>query len=117
MVKRFKKNFILVLVFIPIIAFSHDIPAPFLLCKKDNINIVCVGGYSNGSHAKGNKISLINLETKEVLERKVFDRKSKVVFENIPKDNFYILMNIGNGTNSIEVSKNQILDWTNAEKP
>ena len=38
MVKRFKKNFILVLVFIPIIAFSHDIPAPFLLCKKDNIN-------------------------------------------------------------------------------
>ena len=112
--KYIKRFFSLCLVFtiFPIFAFSHGVaPAPFLLCKKDNTNIVCVGGFSNGMNVRGSSISLIKLEngkTSEVLEKKVFDRSSKVVFENIPKDDFYILMNIGNGTNSIEVLKGEV---------
>ncbi|WP_323594983.1 hypothetical protein [Aliarcobacter butzleri] len=102
---------ILILSLFPIIAFSHGVaPTPFLICKKEKQNIVCVGGYSNGSHVKGNKISLVKVENNEVLEKKVFDKSSKIVFENIPEDDFYILMSIGNGKSNIEVGKTEILE-------
>lgn len=102
---------ILIFSLFPIMAFSHGTTATaFLICKYKNKNIVCVSGYSNGSHAKGNKISLVKVKNNEVLEKKVFDKSSKVVFENIPEDDFYILMSIGNGKSNIEVSKNEILE-------
>ncbi|QKF74400.1 hypothetical protein AFAEC_2258 [Aliarcobacter faecis] len=113
MVIKFKRYFTLILTFslFPIMAFSHGTtPTAFLVCKYKNESIVCVSGYSNGSHAKGNKISLVKVENNEVLEKKVFDKSSKVVFENIPKDDFYILMQSANGKSSIEVGKTEILE-------
>lgn len=112
MVRKLKKYFTLILILslFPVIAFSHDTPTPFLICKKEKQNIVCISGYSNENNAKGNKISLVKVENNEILEKKVFDKSSKVLFKNIPQDDFYILMNIGNGKNNIEVTKKEILE-------
>ena len=105
-----RKYFVLIFVLFPMFAFSHDVATPFLVCKKDKQNIVCISGYSNGSHAKGNKINLVKVKNNEVLEKKVFTKNSKIIFENIPQDDFYILMNLGNGKNNIEITKKEILE-------
>lgn len=101
----------LVLLILPIVVLSHnDDSIPFCLCKAKDEKIVCVGGYSNGIDIKGKNISLVKVENGEILEEKIFDKNSKVVFESVPKDNFYILMRIGNGKSNIEILKDEILE-------
>ncbi|SBS31032.1 hypothetical protein MAQ5080_01834 [Marinomonas aquimarina] len=84
------------------VALAHF---PFVECTKETPDIVCLGGFSDGSSAQGVTIDLISYD-EEIIASKTFDDHSRVQFE--PYDGeFYILLDAGPG-HTVEVDWNEI---------
>lgn len=78
---------------------------PFVECHQSTVDIVCQGGFSDGSGVAGVTIDLISYD-EEIIASKAFDEQSNVHFK--PYDGeFYILMDAGPG-HTIEVEWHEI---------
>lgn len=68
---------------------------PFCNCAAEGGNIVCEGGFSDGTSAEGVKLDVISYD-EDVLVPTRFDASSKVNFTK-PEGEFYILFDAGPG--------------------
>lgn len=86
----------------PSLALAHF---PFVECHQGAVDIVCQGGFSDGSGVAGVTIDLISYD-EEIIASKEFDEQSSVHFK--PYDGeFYILLDAGPG-HTVEVDWNEI---------
>ncbi|MBM6550609.1 hypothetical protein [Marinomonas ostreistagni] len=78
---------------------------PFVECHQGTVDIVCQGGFSDGSSAQGITVDLISYD-EEIIASKTFNDASSVEFA--PYDGeFYILLDAGPG-HTVEVDWNEI---------
>ncbi|MBJ7551217.1 hypothetical protein [Marinomonas ostreistagni] len=83
-------------------SFAHF---PFLECTNEASNIVCIGGFSDGSSAQGITVDLISYD-EEIIASKTFNDRSSVEFQQLGRE-FYILLDAGPG-HTVEVDWDQI---------
>lgn len=79
--------------------------SPRLACHADGEYVVCEGGFSDGSSAKGVEIKVMSYEDK-VLWRGALDAESSVRFKR-PQQDFYVRFEGGEG-HSLEVDHGDI---------
>ncbi|AGT08612.1 hypothetical protein [Paracoccus aminophilus] len=68
---------------------------PFCTCAAKAGEIICEGGFSDGTSAEGVKLDVISYE-EDVLVPAKFDASSKVSFQK-PEGEFYVLFDAGPG--------------------
>ena len=88
-----------------LLATSVQAHSPRLACHADGEDVVCEGGFSDGSSAKGVEIKVMSYEDK-VLWRGALDAESSVRFKR-PKQDFYVRFEGGEG-HSLEVDHGDI---------
>ncbi|OFV46440.1 hypothetical protein RP300_01926 [Oligella urethralis] len=70
--------------------------APLLNCERQNAQVVCQGGFSDGSSAFGVQIDVKNYDEKTLFSGKL-DESGKIAFD-IPKDEeFFVRFDAGPG--------------------
>ncbi|MBK4217126.1 hypothetical protein JJJ17_14435 [Paracoccus caeni] len=79
---------------------------PFCTCEAHGADVICTGGFSDGTSAEGVKLDVISYE-EDVLIPAKFDASSKYSFQK-PEGEFYILFDAGPG-HIVEV------DWQDVE--
>lgn len=80
---------------------------PFVECRKAAVDIVCQGGFSDGSSVAGVTIDLISYD-EDILASKTFDDQSTVHFTP-HEGEFYILLDAGPG-HTVEVDYQDVSD-------
>lgn len=68
---------------------------PFCTCAKNGPEIICEGGFSDGTSAEGVKLDVISYD-EDVLVPAKFGASSKISFPK-PEGEFYILFDAGPG--------------------
>lgn len=83
-------------------AWAH---LPVAQCKLEGPQVVCKGGFSDGSGAVGVSIEVLDYDDKVLMTGKL-DQRSEFRFD-LPEGDFYVFMNAGVG-HTVEVDKSDI---------
>ncbi len=83
-------------------AWAH---LPVAQCKVEGPQVVCKGGFSDGSGAVGVPIEVLDYNDNILVEGRL-DERSEFRFD-LPEDDFYVFMNAGVG-HTVELDKSDI---------